>query len=131
MVRPAKSWKPSFVSSRHVSLLILTTILSSAAANACKDNRIGNQTRAVRMCFLRVSRTACHDGWLDLDQVQFAGCAGATDKHVLLRCAIRRADPSSLRHLNAKSHSLIIEDDGDRIDNTYAGIRFAMGYNFM
>ncbi|KRR28077.1 hypothetical protein CQ14_31960 [Bradyrhizobium lablabi] len=32
MVTPAKSWKPSLVSSPHVILLISTTILSSAAA---------------------------------------------------------------------------------------------------
>src|SRR3954447_17466612 len=35
------------------------------------------------------------------------------------------------RHLYAKSHPLIFEDNGDSINNTYAGIGFAMDYDLM
>jgi len=38
---------------------------------------------------------------------------------------------SSFGHLNAKSHSLILEDNGDSINNAYAGIGFAMDYDLM
>src|SRR5215813_8507596 len=37
---PAKSWKPSLVNSRQVSLLMSTTIFSSAAADALNNNKI-------------------------------------------------------------------------------------------
>ncbi len=38
---------------------------------------------------------------------------------------------SSLRHLDAEAHPLIFEDNGDSINNTYAGIGFTMDYNFV
>ena len=38
---------------------------------------------------------------------------------------------SSFGHLNAKSHSLILEDNGDSINNAYAGIGFAMDYDLV
>ena len=38
MVIPAKSWKPSLVSSPRVILLMSTTIISSAAAGAAKQD---------------------------------------------------------------------------------------------
>jgi hypothetical protein len=36
-----------------------------------------------------------------------------------------------LRHLDAKPHPLVLEDDGDGINDTYAGIGFAMDYDFV
>jgi hypothetical protein len=41
------------------------------------------------------------------------------------------ASVRSLRHLDAKSHPLIFENHGDSINYTYAGIGFAMDYDFM
>lgn len=37
----------------------------------------------------------------------------------------------SFRHLDAKAHPLILEDNGDGINNTYAPVGFAMDYDLV